>query len=250
MQSWRRATESLFTTSDLIYFLIGLVLINLLVNAVYDLLTMPFANQTFVRWVILAGAVLILIGLVLYKMQRNAQERHSVKQNVHNAPARRRGLILMLGGKGFKLGMKAIAFHRADETLKKCWLIHTTQTEMHVTDLKTHFPEVDIEPVLISTEDANAPLRIKARIDAIYQTLPEGWTADDVIADYGGLTSSCSVGMVLACLTGDRPLQYTPSVYDANQKPVGYLDPVELHLRWSDLAVPLPEAASSTIPLP
>ena len=44
------------------------------------------------------------------------------------------------------------------------------------------------------------------------------------------LTAHGSVGVVLACWNRDRPMQYTPAVYDEQRKPIRPLDPIEIHI--------------------
>jgi len=45
-------------------------------------------------------------------------------------------------------------------------------------------------------------------VDKILQSLPEGWSETDVIADYTGGTKSMTAGTVLACASPDRRLQF------------------------------------------
>lgn len=60
--------------------------------------------------------------------------------------------------------------------------------------------------------------------------LTQGWTPDDIIADFTGMTAQASVGMVLASLSVQSPLQYTPA-QSQDGKPTGRsLNPIEITL--------------------
>jgi hypothetical protein len=68
-------------------------------------------------------------------------------------------------------------------------------------------------------------------VQKIIQDRPKDWSVEDVIADYVGLTAHASVGMVLACLHEQAPLQYTPAEYDANLQALRPLPPFEVVLQ-------------------
>ena len=75
--------------------------------------------------------------------------------------------------------------------------------------------------LVINPEDANDPNQIRKIVEAIYQDAKENYDLDnsDIIADYTGGTKSMTAGLVLACASPDRRLQYVLSDYIDN-KPV------------------------------
>jgi hypothetical protein len=75
--------------------------------------------------------------------------------------------------------------------------------------------------LVLNPEDANDPNQIRKIVEAIYQDAKENHDLDDsdIIADYTGGTKSMTAGLVLACASPDRRLQYVLSDYIDN-KPV------------------------------
>jgi hypothetical protein len=62
----------------------------------------------------------------------------------------------------------------------------------------------------LSVEDADNPESVHRLVDEIYKEATEknSLTEEEVIADYTGGTKSMTSGMVLACTSPRRPLQF------------------------------------------
>jgi len=75
--------------------------------------------------------------------------------------------------------------------------------------------------LILSPEDANDPNQIRKIVEAIYQDAKDKYDLydSDIIADYTGGTKSMTAGLVLACASPDRRLQYILSDY-IDDKPV------------------------------
>ncbi len=73
-------------------------------------------------------------------------------------------------------------------------------------------------------------------VDRIYTHLPADLPESEVILDFTGMTSIASVGAVLACLNDQRPIQYTPAVFDSALKVLRPRDPIEIVLNWNIVA--------------
>jgi CRISPR-associated protein (Cas_Cas02710) len=69
---------------------------------------------------------------------------------------------------------------------------------------------------------ANDPNYIRRLVDCIFTDAQEKFKLDEtqVIADYTGGTKSMTAGIILACATPTRRLQYILSEYDENNKPM------------------------------
>lgn len=84
-------------------------------------------------------------------------------------------------------------------------------------------PENPKKPLslVLKPEDANDPNQIRKIVEAIYQDARDKYDVydSDIIADYTGGTKSMTAGLVLACASPDRRLQYVLSDYIDN-KPV------------------------------
>jgi hypothetical protein len=55
-----------------------------------------------------------------------------------------------------------------------------------------------------------------------------GLEPKDVIADITGGTKPMTMGMILACIEGEYPVEHVPAVYDENLRAHRPLDPIEI----------------------
>ncbi|MDQ3013916.1 MAG: hypothetical protein M3X11_24845 [Acidobacteriota bacterium] len=144
---------------------------------------------------------------------------------------------------------RAIEFHQKEQTLEQCWLICSAQSFETAQEFQSKYAgKLTIHDPLV-VNDVNDPLEYRKLVNEIYKHLPDGWSEDDVIADYTGMTAHASVGMALACLSSKRPLQYIPPINDANLQAIGALDPIEIvisdEVKTSAEAVAIPKAAKT-----
>lgn len=218
-----RTARRFFSPEAIVPFLFGSVALGVLSNAVFTVCTNQFGTDTSSLLLIGVGSLLILALAVwvVTRLVRPTNEPTSLPGK--RAPAKRKGLIVLVSRK--PPCEKAIEFHRP--VLERVWLICSTQSLPVAQELRSQYPALaGTEPRVIN--DVNDPLDFCAVVDGIYRTLPNGWTAEDVIADYVGMTAHGSVGVVLACLNRGRPMQFTPAKYDEKLQPVGPLDPIEI----------------------
>lgn len=177
-------------------------------------------------WVIaLIGLVAVLVLAVLGIPQwiiRVVSEWRSRETTravlVENPEEPRRGLIVFASmGPGIESAKRAIRYYLDKGKLERCWIItggpkSEEQARSAIADLLSD-PDLRFEPDMfrlerMTAEDVGNPERIREKIEEIYASLPEGWDESDVVADYTGGTASVSAGMVLACASPGRNLQY------------------------------------------
>jgi hypothetical protein len=226
--SFGSAWQRFFDPRTYIPFLIGSIALGVVSNGVYSLLTHWLGDTPPRIALIVVGTLAIFLFTVFVVARRLPGGVRRVARD-SRSPQKRRGLIFMVSQ--MDPCRKAVAYHRP--MLERCWLLCSTQTMTMAAALRDEFERSGLDvgdPIVIN--DVNDPLEFRREIDKIYGTLPADWQASEVIADYLGMTAHASVGMVLACLEADRPLEYTLPVYDDQRKPVGALDPLEIVLDW------------------
>jgi hypothetical protein len=228
--SLAQALKIFFSPETILPFLLGSVFLAVLGNAVYDILknligatTPELLRIAFGAFLVFMASVCLVAWLVSRKLSRltNANAILSKRK-----PEQHRGLILLVSRE--EPCHKAMRYHLP--RLKRCWLICSTQTLEIAEKLRQEFPRVCLdEPIVIN--DIYDPLEFRDQIDDIYANLPMGWLDREVITDYVGMTAHGSVGVVLACSGTDRPLQYTPALFDSKTKqPLSSVDPIEIVL--------------------
>jgi hypothetical protein len=124
----------------------------------------------------------------------------------------------------------AIRHHLQDHKLQHCWVICTDQSyayaeeiqekliqeklllpeQMHFQqDYKLQDDQGEELSLLIPHESVNDPNYIKKLVNAIYNDAAnKGLGENEIIADYTGGTKSMTAGVVLACASPGRRLQY------------------------------------------
>jgi len=238
-----RALRTLFSPETIGLFLLGTICIAVLGNAVTQIIINTFSHQTIPMLIVVAVTVGV-IGATLFILEWRISQvsRLSCSPQIKPAP-QHRGLILLVSKQGDACET-AIRHHLP--ILQRCWLITGKNEEdrQRVAGLRQQFPEVcQPEPILIA--DLQDPVEFHGKINAIYGNLPEGWSPNDVISDYTGLNKHASVGMVLACMAADRPLEYTPAKLDRDRKAIGSLPPVEIQLTWGHVGRPVSDPTAA-----
>lgn len=162
-----------------------------------------------------------LLGKILDK-QLQSPQLNLDKQ----PPIKHRGLILLVSRP--EPCKAAIDFHSS--VLERCWLICSPSTLSIANELKQEFTKLKIaDPIVVN--DVYDPLEFFQKVKRIYSNLPQGWTGDDVIADFTGMTAQGSVGMVLASLSPEHQLQYTPAELKEGKLTGRCLLPIEIVLK-------------------
>jgi hypothetical protein len=226
----KTAFAAFFNPRTIVPFLIGALFLSVLGNATYQLLTNLFGTQNSSVLIVIAitalGFVLSMLAFVWQAKRPGAVVPlpHPLRQR----PRSRKGLIFLFSRP--EVAREAIKAHEA--SLQRLWLICTPQKNAEANAFAGELQTVGQLAVEVRVvEDANDPLAFHETVSKVLRERPAGWAVDDVIADYVGLTSHASIGMVLACLHEQAPVQYTPAEYDANLKPIRPLPPFEVILQ-------------------
>lgn len=226
-----QAIKTVFSPETIVPFVVGSVSLAVFGSALYDICKNIFGTTTpdlikiaAIAFLILSGAVVVVWWVIAQRFSRLTVdipfEVEQKKLDRHYP-----GLILLVSQ--LEACEQAIQFHLPE--LKRCWLITSEQKLEIAQNLCRRFSNICVDkPILIN--DVYNPLEFRDRIDEIYRTrLPQGWREAGVIADYTGMTAHASVGMVLACLGKNRPLQYTPAK-NSQGKIVGSFAPIRISL--------------------
>lgn len=229
--TFSQAIKIVFSPETILPFLVGSVFLAVFGNAVYDILKNIFGTTTPDLVKIAAIALLILVAAVLVVWwtitQRLSRLPIDVPFEVRQKALDRKykGLILLVSN--LEACRVAIEFHRP--LLERCWLVCSSTSLEKAQELQRQFPKMCIDPP-IAVNDVYDPILFRDQINAIYETrLPQSWQDTEVISDYTGMTVHASVGMVLACLEKNRPLQYTPPNLRQG-KIIGSLNPIRVTL--------------------
>jgi hypothetical protein len=228
-----RALEIFFSPATILPFLVGSLFLAISGNATYDILKNTIGSDTpaLVRIASLAlmiflGSVGLVLVIVSRRVDRLRRDRPVIRKR---QPRQYPGLIVLVSN--VEACEMAIRYHLP--LLQRCWLICSTATFGKAQEVARLFPLVCLDdPIVIN--DVYDPMEFRDAVNGVYvDRLPVGWGPSDVIADYAGMTAHGSVGMVLANLMTDRPLQYTPALVDGvTQRVVGSLEPIEITLSW------------------
>ncbi|AFY71098.1 hypothetical protein Pse7367_2845 [Thalassoporum mexicanum PCC 7367] len=194
----------------------------------------------------LAVAMLVLFSLLVYATSFarwltqtanqvfNLSPEVPTKLEVEKLLETSRGLIVVMSRKNSKIpepaAEVAIKHHLQGNKLEHCWIICTNDSfeyagemlkklegEQLLQSRNIHFYYGDnYKPLkeqglslLIPSNEKDNPNHINKVVNAIYLDANEkGLEETDLIADYTGGTKSMTAGMILACASPDRRLQY------------------------------------------
>jgi hypothetical protein len=140
--------------------------------------------------------------------------------------------------------IEAIMSHTSQ--LEHCWLIGTTATDLGVPGSSIYIPalieylrhERGLKCTFHHGPECNLPLDDDALVftktlDLVRHVFAQaekegevGLQAQEVIADFTGGTRSMTLGMILACLDGDRDIEMIGTHYDAAGNPKGPIFPI------------------------
>ncbi len=201
-------------------FALGLLVVALLGDLTYDLLTAPAASLP-VAWRP-ASAALLLTGLayLLYRLdRRHARAVRAAVDESRRAPPHA-GLIWLFGPGAFEHLLFALQHHREGGGAAHCWLVMQDIEPVREAfgQLSQRLLERDVatqlHPVYIQDLDVQAAYQA-VRTVFEREAAEAGLQPDQVIADITGGTKPMTAGMVLAALTAGRELEYVESKRDA-----------------------------------
>ncbi len=234
--SLSRSIRLFFNPEMLVPFLFGSACLALMGNAAYQLVTNWTGTGSGAVLFIFLGAIAVFVITVLafaWGLSRVESDVSGIATD--KTPIKRRGLVLLVSN--LQVCEKAIGFHSQPHaatkhrTLERVWLVCSAKTMSLAGELRQKYNSlVNDDPFVV--HDVNNPKEFFDVVNRIFLELPDGWRSDDVICDYTGMTAHGSVGMALACLGHNRPLQYTRAIYDENLKAQQPLDPLEITIDW------------------
>ncbi|MFQ5813174.1 MAG: hypothetical protein ACE5I2_08315 [Anaerolineae bacterium] len=209
---------------------ISTVLVAMTISLLYDWLKatggLPAATAVIV---ILAGITVLVVytyAIVVSRHRREMATRVIDKPN----PPQFKGLILMVSG-ALPIAKEAIEYH--DETLQCCWLITTPapKIKQHADQLKEQYDDAIPYITIVPIENEYDTKGCYELVRNIYQHEAHrlGLESGEVIADITGGTKPMTMGMILACLEGEFPIEHVPTEYDkVTFKPKGPLLPIQI----------------------
>lgn len=142
-------------------------------------------------------------------------------------PERYRGLIFLFSREDTL--REAIQYHQP--TLEHCWLLVTPEMRDRAASVVSHFPNLSF---------TLHPLGDRYDSQACYQTVldiyrreapRQGISPKQVIADITGGTKPMTMGMIVACLEGDYPIEHVPTAFNAAGEPTGPLTPIQIRVQ-------------------
>ncbi len=201
-------------------FALGLLVVGLLGDLTYDLLTAPADNLPVV-WRP-AAAALILTGLAYLLYRRDRRRGRAVQAVVDEsrlAPSHP-GLIWLFGPGRFDHLLFALEHHQNGGGATHCWLVMQDSEPVRETlnqlsqQLLEQGAMTHLHPVYIQQLDVQAAYQA---VQAVFEreAAEEGLQPEQVIADITGGTKPLTAGMVLAALTTGGDLEYVESKRDA-----------------------------------
>ena len=223
--SLQRIWKTFFDPQTIIPFLIGSVAMGMVSNGLYSAVAKAIGeDQPIVHLRIAIASMLILALAVIFARwrlsPRGREELNKSKPEAH------RGLVLLVSQ---PVACRTAIQHHLLK-LERVVLICSPQTRSMAEDLQREFPLLTTE--IMTADDVLDPKLIYDLVRKAYSKLPKDFPAEEMISDYTGMTAHASVGMVLACMERDWPLEFTPALLDENRKPIGSLPPIEIGLSY------------------
>jgi len=221
--------ELFFSPRFPILFLAGAMLVAVMGNAASDLLKSYFGDEPWRLWVILIISSLILFLLVAVIYAAGVFSAMFTARSVYRFldkpnPAPRKGLIAFVSLTQRAHLDRAISYH--SQTLKRVWLLATQECQVRAAQLVAEYKKTGVQVSVVPLSEEWDLIHAKEMVERIYTEQLDGMAEEDIIADFTGGTKPMTVGMVFACLTPARSLQYVPAEYVKDQGMMPH-DPIE-----------------------
>ena len=206
-------------------FALGLLVVGLFSNLIYDLTTTPGCSLTMAWRPVIASVALTGLAYLLYQRDRRSRRGMGVEVDESRQAPPRAGLIWLLGPGRFDHLLFALEHHRKGGGATHCWLVmqDTERVQQAFSQLSPQLLErgmaTRLHPVYIQQLEVQASYRaVRAIFDR--EAAEEGIDPEQIIADMTGGTKPLTAGMVLAALTAGRELEYVESERDAQGNPI------------------------------
>ena len=222
---WNDFFAQFFNSRAPLFFIIGSILLGVIGNGVYSLLTLWVGASPFRIFAITVGAAFILpfvwyslrAAIAAFRLQR--QPGVPIEQPIDP----QQGLIVLVGlGQG-DLEEQVMAHHiRQPPALRYCWLIASdaVRAQQKHTRLQHWLGERNVLCDTLAIGDAN---QAQMTYDAVRSALAEATRrfGSAVVVDITGGTKPMTAGAVLACRDADAAMQYMVSTRDEHGQPRG-----------------------------
>jgi len=206
---------------------ISTVLVTMTLSLLYDSLKDMGGLPATAALIAILGLITLVVvytyAIVTSRRRAEMATRISDKPN----PRRCKGLIVIVST--LEIARGAIEYHK--ETLQCCWLISTPEMKQRAEQLKDQYKEaiahVIIRPIADRYDTRGC---YELTRDIYHQEAPRlGIEPGEVMADITGGTKPMTMGMILACLEEEFPVEHVPTEYDpVTLKPKGPLPPIQI----------------------
>jgi hypothetical protein len=207
-------------------FALGLLVVAVVGDQVYDLLIAPERSLPVVWRTVVAAGVLIGLAYLLYRRDRRRRPAVRAVVDESRLVPPHAGLVWLFGPGQFQHLLFALAHHRRGGGAAHCWLV----MQEGVTPVRERFGELSqrltedgvatrLHPVYVARPDTQA---VYEAVRAVFEreAVEEGLAPDRVVADITGGTKPMTAGMVLAALTTGSTLEYVESERDDQGQPI------------------------------
>ena len=201
-------------------FALGLLVVGLVGDVTYGLLTEPVKSQSAIIRPLVAAACLTGLAYLLYWYDRRRGRAVRVMLDESRWPPPHEGLIWLFGPGNFEHLLFALNHHREGGGGNHCWLVmqDIPPVQEAFNKLSRHLLDqgvtTQLHRVYIQQLDVRASYRAVRTIFE-REAGEAGLPLAQVIADMTGGTKPLTAGMVLAALTTGGALEYVESKRDA-----------------------------------
>jgi hypothetical protein len=206
-------------------FTLGLLVVGVLGNFTYDLLTGQLPTGLG-NWLPLAGALALTgVAYLLYRWDQQHVIGIGASVDERRLAPPHAGLIWMFGPGNFGHLFSALKHHHTSDKTTHCWLVmqNTAPVQKAYNQLSETLIEaqlnVQIHPAYIEALTMQAAYEATRGIFE-RECFEVDLHPEDVIADITGGRMPLTAGMVLAALTCDGALEYVETDRDDEGKPV------------------------------
>lgn len=205
-------------------FILGLIVINILAQVLYDLFVVPAVLPGLWRPLVM---ILLMTGAayLFYKADRRRTRVLRARVDESRQAPPHAGIIWLFGPGGFDHLLFALEHHRQGGGASHCWLVmqdvkpvHDAYARLSQT-LQANGWSTQLHPVLIQQVDVASAYRSVREIFE-QEASQVNLTSQDIIADITGGLKPLTAGMVLAALTVGGALEYVESDRDKNGEPI------------------------------
>jgi hypothetical protein len=227
-QSWHKYIREPFlrALTEVPWFgpVVSAVLVALLVNFAGEALTAW--GGLWLGWGVVA-VLALLTGVFVYayavvEERRRGRELGPIADLPN--PPKSRGLIFLFSRE--ETLREAVAYHRPE--LAHCWLLVTPEMKNQAASAIAHIADLSftLHPLSGRYDSQGC---YQAVLHIYREEAPRlGLDPDQVVADITGGTKPMTLGMVVACLEGDYPIEHVPTAFDAAGNPTGPLPPIQI----------------------